>query len=114
MNRLIPLVLAVIALWLAASGMFTVQESEQVIITQFGQPVGNPIVTAGLHFKTPFIQDTHFLDKRVLEWDGPNTETPTRDKLYIVVNAFAALADQGPAAVLPPHARHSQRAVAAG
>ena len=82
-----PLVLIGI-LMIAWSGFFTVQETEQVILTQFGQPVGAPIVTAGLHFKAPFIQVANVVDKRVLEWDGPSAEMPTRDKLYIVVDAF--------------------------
>ena len=82
-----PLILIGI-LWIAWSGFFTVQETEQVILTQFGQPVGAPIITAGLHFKTPLIQDVNVVDKRVLEWDGPSAEMPTRDKLYIVVDAF--------------------------
>ena len=82
-----PLVLLGI-LWIAWSGFFTVQETEQVILTQFGQPVGAPIVNAGLHFKVPFIQEVNIVDKRVLEWDGPSAEMPTRDKLYIIVDAF--------------------------
>lgn len=82
-----PLVLIAI-LWIAWSGFFTVQETEQVILTQFGQPVGAPIKDAGLHFKTPLIQEVNVVDKRVLEWDGPSAEMPTRDKLYIVVDAF--------------------------
>jgi len=70
------------------SCVFVVQETEQVILTQFGKPVGAPIATAGLHFKLPFVQEVHSFDKRVLEWDGPSAEMPTRDKLYLVVDAF--------------------------
>ena len=83
---------------LAISGAFyTVSETEQVIITQFGKPVGEPISQAGLHFKTPFIQDVHSIDKRVLEWDGPVAEMPTKDKLYIVVDTFARWRISNPA-----------------
>jgi membrane protease subunit HflC len=61
---------------------------EQVIVTQFGKPVGAPINTAGVYFKTPFVQDVNRIDKRVLGWDGPVAEMPTKDKLYIVVDTF--------------------------
>lgn len=68
---------------------FSVSEHEQVILTQFGRPIGQPIRTAGLHFRTPFTQTVNRLDKRILEWDGKASEMPTRDKLYIVVDTFA-------------------------
>ena len=64
-------------------------EVEQVIITQFGKPVGKPIVEAGLKFKVPFIQEVNPIDKRVLEWDGAPSDMPTKDKLYISVDLFA-------------------------
>jgi len=67
---------------------YTVNEYEQVIITQFGKPVGQPITTAGLHFKVPFVQTVHRIDKRILEWDGRANEMPTRDKLYVIVDSF--------------------------
>src|SRR5476649_366348 len=83
------LLAAAVLLLIAGSGaFFTVPETEQVIITQFGKPVGEPITQAGLHFKTSFIQETHSFEKRVLEWDGPVAEMPTKDKLYIVVDTF--------------------------
>lgn len=74
---------------------YTVDETEQVFVTEFGKPVGEPINAdpnkneAGLHFKKPFIQTINRIEKRVLEWDGPATEMPTRDKLYITVDNFA-------------------------
>ncbi|GEP44194.1 protease modulator HflC [Brevifollis gellanilyticus] len=71
------------------ASLYSVGETEQVIITQFGKPVGDTIKDAGLHFKTPFIQHVNRFDKRVLEWDGPPVSMPTRDKLYIVVDSFA-------------------------
>ena len=80
--------LAVVALIILLASGFTVSETEQVIITQFGKPVGEPITEAGLRFKTPFIQTVNRMDKRVLEWDGDPTEMPTKDKLYISVNTF--------------------------
>lgn len=81
--------LALLALVLLLLSGFTVSETEQVIITQFGKPVGEPVTEAGLRFKTPFIQTVNRMDKRVLEWDGLPTEMPTKDKLYISVNTFA-------------------------
>jgi len=74
-----------IVLW---SSLYTVPETQQVIITQFGRPVGSAITNAGLHFKTPFIQDVNPLEKRVMRWDGRPSEIPTKDKTYIVVDAF--------------------------
>ena len=71
------------------SSAYTVLETEQVIITQFGQKIGAPITTAGLHWKTPFVQTVNRLDKRVLEWDGPAADMPTEDKLYIDVDTYA-------------------------
>jgi membrane protease subunit HflC len=70
------------------SAAYTVSETEQVIITQFGKPVGEPISDAGLHFKIPFIQDVNRVEKRILEWDGRPNEMPTKDKTYIVVDTF--------------------------
>jgi modulator of FtsH protease HflC len=79
-----------LVLFLILSGVFyTVDRTEQVIITQFGQPVGDPITEPGLHFKIPFVQSVNSLDKRFLEWDGAPVAIPTRDKTYIHVNTFA-------------------------
>jgi modulator of FtsH protease HflC len=69
--------------------VYTVDQTEQVIITQFGQPVGEPITEPGLHFKLPFVQTVNTLDKRFLEWDGAPVAIPTRDKTYIHVDTFA-------------------------
>lgn len=71
------------------NSIYTVNEVEQVIITQFGKPVGEPVTEAGLKFKTPFIQEVNPIDKRVLEWDGAPSDMPTKDKLYISVDLFA-------------------------
>ena len=82
--------LVVILVLLVATGsFFTVREDRQVILTQFGKPVGKPIVNPGLKFKLPFIQVANQMEKRVLEWDGLSTQMPTRDKLYINVDTFA-------------------------
>jgi len=71
------------------SALYTVSEVEQVIITQFGKPVGEPVIDAGLNIKVPFIQNVNAIDKRVLEWDGDPSDMPTKDKLYISVDLFA-------------------------
>jgi len=71
------------------SSMFIVKETDQVVITQFGRPIGDTIATAGLHFKLPFIQVTNTFDKRLLEWDGDPNQIPTRDKKYIWVDVMA-------------------------
>ncbi|WP_373082078.1 protease modulator HflC [Zhongshania sp.] len=76
-------------LFVLLSSAYTVDEVEQVIITQFGKPVGEPVTEAGLKFKVPFIQEVNPIDKRVLEWDGTPSDMPTKDKLYISVDLFA-------------------------
>ncbi len=89
-NLPLPALIAagVLALFLLYNASYTVNETEQVIITQFGKPVGDPIGEAGLHFKTPFIQEVTSIEKRILEWDGRPNEMPTKDKTYIVVDTF--------------------------
>lgn len=82
-------ILAIAALILLVSSVYTVDETEQVIILQFGKPVGEPIKEAGLHFKLPFIQAVTRFEKRVLEWDGDENQIPTSDKKYIWVDTFA-------------------------
>jgi len=69
--------------------VYTVDQTQQAIITQFGQPVGGAITEPGLHFKLPFVQTVNMLDKRFLEWDGAPVAIPTRDKTYIHVDTFA-------------------------
>jgi len=90
MNKfIIPAVIAAVGVAIAASSFYTVSEIEQVIVTQFGKPVGTPVTTAGLKLKIPFIQDINPIDKRILEWDGNPSDMPTKDKLYIAVDLFA-------------------------
>ena len=92
MNKLTPvaaLVVLVIGILVLGNSIYTVSEVEQMIITQFGKPVGVPVTTAGLKIKVPFIQELNPIDKRVLEWDGNPSDMPTKDKLYISVDLFA-------------------------
>ncbi len=72
-----------------SSALFVVDETQQVIITQFGEPVGEAVDEPGLHMKTPFIQEANYFDKRFLEWDGLANQVPTRDKRFIWVDTYA-------------------------
>jgi modulator of FtsH protease HflC len=83
------LVVLGIGTFVLMSSLYTINEVEQAIITQFGEPVGAPVTAAGLKFKVPFVQDVNLIDKRVLEWDGSPSDMPTKDKLYISVDLFA-------------------------
>ena len=86
----IGLIIAAIVVFIVlANSLYVVNEPEQVIITQFGDPVGDPITEPGLKFKTPFIQRVHRFDRRFLEWNGDANELPTRDKRFIWVDTYA-------------------------
>ncbi|MBM3961953.1 MAG: protease modulator HflC [Planctomycetes bacterium] len=86
----IVLALAVVGGLLVFGGAFySVRETDTVILTQFGAPVGAPISEPGLHWKTPFVQEVNRIEKRVLEFDGPAARMPTKDKTYIEVDTFA-------------------------
>ncbi|HDM78798.1 MAG TPA: protease modulator HflC [Deltaproteobacteria bacterium] len=71
------------------SGLYVVDETEQVVITQLGKPVGKPIKKAGIHLKLPFIQTANKFEKRILKWDGSPNQIPTKDKKYIWVDTTA-------------------------
>ncbi|MFH0856085.1 MAG: protease modulator HflC [Candidatus Omnitrophota bacterium] len=91
--RLVIIILAVLSavviLVFAIGAIYVIQEGKQVVITQFGKPVGAPITSAGLHFKQPLIQEAHYFEKRLLDWDGEPNQIPTRDKKYIWVDTTA-------------------------
>ena len=88
LNVAVALAVIVVVSFLSGA-VYVVSETAQVVITQFGKPVGNPVTEAGLHFKVPFIQQAHYFDKRLLEWDGDPNQIPTRDKKYIWVDTTA-------------------------
>lgn len=89
-TKMILLVFAAfVVVLLAGNAFYTLDETEQAIITQFGEPIGKSIRDAGLHIKTPFIQKVTIFDKRILAWDGDPNQIPTEDKKYIWVNTFA-------------------------
>ncbi len=97
MKTILAFIILGAAIVTLVSSAYIVDQTEQVFITEFGKPVGSAInadpdpakTEAGLHFKKPFIQQVNRIEKRILEWDGPDTEMPTRDKLYITVDTFA-------------------------
>jgi membrane protease subunit HflC len=88
-KHLLTILLALIIIIILSGTIYTVKETEQVVITQFGKPIGKPIKNAGLHMKVPFIQVANYFDKRLLEWDGEPKQIPTRDMKYIWVDYFA-------------------------
>jgi membrane protease subunit HflC len=87
--RIAYIVLLLVVLAVLRGTFYVVQEPEQVIITQFGKPVGNPVVTPGLKIKLPIVQKAHRFDKRFLEWDGDPNQLPTKDKRFIWVDMYA-------------------------
>ena len=82
----IPIVIVFIVLYSAA---YVVDETEQVVITQFGRAIGDPKIEPGLYFKIPIIQQANYFPKNLLEWDGDPGQVPTLDKTFIYVDTFA-------------------------
>ncbi len=83
------IIFIVVLLIVISSALYILDERQQVIITQFGDPVGDAISNAGLHIKIPFIQKVHYFEKRILEWDGDPKQIPTSDKRYIWIDTFS-------------------------
>lgn len=84
------LILVVIVLIITVfNGFYVLPEGKQAVITQFGAPVGIPITEAGLHFKTPFIQNATFFEKKILIWDGDPNQIPTNDKTFVYLDVTA-------------------------
>ncbi len=77
------------ALIILLDGIYVVSETQQVVITQLGEPVGEPVNSPGFKFKIPFIQKANYFDKRFLEWDGTPNQVPTKDKRFIWVDTYA-------------------------
>lgn len=88
MKNMFALILLVLVGIVGLEALYTVDETERVIITQFGKPVGGVIDKAGLKLKIPFIQKVNRIEKRILVWDGSANDMPTKDKLYITVDTF--------------------------
>ena len=89
MIRGLFIVVAVVLLIVISGAVYITNEAQQAIITQFGEPVGDPITTPGLHFKLPLLQEVHRFDKRFLEWDGDPNQLTTKDKRFIFVDTLA-------------------------
>ena len=81
--------LVLMAIVVVYDGFFILEEGKQIVITQFGAPVGDPVTEAGLHFKMPFIQHTEVFEKKILIWDGDPNQIPTNDKTYVYLDVTA-------------------------
>lgn len=88
-RNIIVIVVAFAILIVLLNALYVVSETNQVIITQFGEPIGDAITKPGLHMKVPFIQKANYFEKRWLEWDGDANQIPTKDKKYIWVDTYA-------------------------
>lgn len=88
MKTLIVVLIAA-ALIVVYNAAYIVDETEQVVITQFGRVVGKPVTQPGLKFKLPFLQQAIVFPKNLLTWDGDPGQVPTKDKTYIWVDTFA-------------------------
>ena len=89
MKATLIIILSFIALIILTNAVYIVDETQQTIITQFGEPIGGAKQEAGLYFKTPFVQKVHYFEKRILQWDGEQNQIPTQDKKFIWVDTFA-------------------------
>ncbi|MGZ8246207.1 SPFH domain-containing protein, partial [Methylomagnum sp.] len=88
-TKLLAIAAGLLAALLLSMSTYTVDQTEQAIVTQFGRPIGEPVTEPGLHFKLPLVQQVNRVDKRYLAWDGPMVEVSTKDKTYIQVDTFA-------------------------
>jgi membrane protease subunit HflC len=88
-RSLMSAIFVLIGLVVLFDALFIVSETNQVIITQFGEPIGGAITSPGIHIKIPFIQKANYFEKRWLEWDGDANQIPTKDKKYIWVDTYA-------------------------
>ena len=88
-RNILLIILALLVIMLINQSTYIVNETEQVVITQFGKPIGEAIATPGIHFKMPFIQQANFFEKRYMEWDGDPNQVPTKDKKFIFVDTYA-------------------------
>jgi membrane protease subunit HflC len=83
------ILIVIVLIFTAVNGVYILQEGRQAIITQFGRPVGQPVTEAGLHFKTPFVQEVTFFEKKILIWDGDPNQIPTNDKTFVYLDVTA-------------------------
>ena len=83
------IIAGIIVIFLLFTAAYTVDETEQVVVTQFGRVIGIPKTLPGLYFKLPFIQNANYFAKNLLDWDGDPGQIPTLEKTYIWVDTFA-------------------------
>ena len=88
-KTIIPLFILVVLLIGFSQSTYIIEEKEQVVVTQFGKPVGQAVTTPGINFKMPFIQKANYFEKRFMEWDGDPNQVPTKDKKFIFVDTYA-------------------------
>ncbi len=90
MKRTLIIVLAAAAVLLiiADASLFTVTQTEQALVTQFGQPV-RVITTPGLHVKLPLVQTVIGFDRRLLDYEVPPEEVILGDQRRLIVDSFA-------------------------
>jgi membrane protease subunit HflC len=86
---IVVFIVAVLVVAVLSGAFYVVNETQQVIITQFGKPKGDPVTTPGLRIKLPFIQRANYFERRFLEWDGEPNQLPTKDKRFIFVDTYA-------------------------
>ncbi len=87
--RIIGIIIVIALIVTVANGFYVLEEGKQAVITQFGRPVGQPVTEAGLHFKTPYIQEATFFEKKILIWDGDPNQIPTNDKTFVYLDITA-------------------------
>ena len=87
--RIIGIIVVIALIVTVANGFYILEEGKQAVITQFGRPIGQPVTEAGLHFKTPYIQEATFFEKRILIWDGDPNQIPTNDKTFVYLDVTA-------------------------
>ncbi len=87
--RLILIGLVLLTIIVVYDGFYILEEGKQVVVTQFGAPVGTPVTKAGMHFKLPFVQVANTFEKKILIWDGEPNQIPTNDKTYIFLDVTA-------------------------
>lgn len=87
--RFVLVGLILLAIVVVYDGFYILEEGKQVVLTQFGAPVGKPVTEAGLHLKMPFIQIANTFEKKILIWDGEPNQIPTNDKTYVFLDVTA-------------------------
>lgn len=87
--QLVAIGLIIVAITVVYDGFYVLEEGQQVVVTQFGAPVGDPVTEAGLHLKMPFLQQTNTFTKKIQIWDGDPNQIPTNDKTFVYLDTTA-------------------------